>query len=54
MRKMLLVLVAIALLVFVLLHLVWYILPSAIKTMPQLEARLNDGQPTVVEFYSNL
>lgn len=39
---------------FVGIHLVWYISPSEIKTMEELDARLTDGQPTVVEFYSNL
>lgn len=39
---------------FVGLHLVWYIRPSSIKTVEALQTRLHDGQPTVVEFYSNL
>ncbi len=35
-------------------HLIWYIHPSEIKTYDDLQARLTGGQPTVVEFYSNL
>jgi hypothetical protein len=50
----LLVLLALALLIFAGMHLVWYIRPSAIKTTAELNERLYDGQPTVVEWYSNL
>ncbi len=39
---------------FIGLHLIWYIRPSNIKTFQALQARLQDGQPTIVEFYSNL
>lgn len=38
---------------FIGIHLVWYISPSDIHSMDELNARLTDGQPTVVEFYSN-
>jgi hypothetical protein len=53
-RHWFLLLVATGLLVFVGMHLVWYIHPSDIKSMSDLEAHLYDGQPTVIEFYSNL
>ena len=43
-----------ALIAVVGLHLVWYIHPSDVKSMDDLNARLTRGQPTVVEFYSNL
>ena len=43
------------LLVFVTIHVVWYIHPSeAIETIADLDRMLQDGQPTVVEFYTNL
>ncbi len=40
--------------VFLGMHLIWYIHPSEIKTYADLQARLTGGQPTVIEFYSNL
>ena len=43
-----------AVLGFLGIHIVWYIRPSNIKTMEELQAYLHDGQPTIVEFYSNL
>ena len=42
-------------LIFLAVHAVWYIRPSReIKSTADLEARLTDGKPTIVEFYSNL
>lgn len=38
---------------FIVVHVVWYIHPSDVKSAEELEDRLNNGQPTVVEFYSN-
>jgi membrane-associated phospholipid phosphatase len=43
-----------ALLAFIGIHVVWYTHPSDIKTVEELQARLNNGQPVVVEYYSNL
>lgn len=43
-----------ALLVFVGMHLAWYIRPSNVKSMADLNARLTSGQPVIVEFYTNL
>ncbi len=39
---------------FVILHLVWYIKPSPIASLADLQARLTGGRPTIVEFYTNL
>ncbi len=39
---------------FVILHLVWYIKPSPIASLADLQARLTSGRPTIVEFYTNL
>jgi hypothetical protein len=39
---------------FVGIHILWYIHPSDVKSMEDLNARLMSGQPTVIEFYSNL
>jgi hypothetical protein len=50
----LLVILLAALIAVVGLHLVWYIHPSDVKSMDDLNARLTRGQPTVIEFYSNL
>ncbi len=49
-------LAALALLVgFVTIHVIWYIHPSReIHTVADFDARLRDGTPTVVEYYSNL
>ncbi len=40
--------------VFAVIHLVWYIKPSDIGTLADLQAHLHNGEPTIVEFYSNL
>jgi len=50
----LMILLLAALLGFVIIHLVWYIRPSAIDSAEELHAALTDGQPTVVEYYTNL
>ncbi len=40
---------------FVVLHVIWYIHPTReIATVADFDARLRDGTPTVVEYYSNL
>ena len=39
---------------FIGIHIIWYIRPSNIKTIEEYQTLLHDGQPTVVEFYSNL
>jgi hypothetical protein len=39
---------------FVGIHILWYIPASDVKSLEDLNARLTDGQPTVVEFYTNL
>ncbi len=36
------------------LHIVFYIHPSDVRSTADLSARLRNGQPTVIEFYSNL
>ena len=50
----LLLIVLVVLIAVVGIHLVWYIHPSDVKSMDDLNARLTRGQPTVIEFYSNL
>ena len=47
-------LAVVALAGFVLIHIVWYIRPSDVKTMADLQARLTSGEPTIVKWYSNL
>jgi hypothetical protein len=54
MKPILLTLLALGAITFVAIHLIWYIKSSQITTTADLNARLTDGQPTVVEFYSNL
>jgi hypothetical protein len=39
--------------VFAAVHVIWYIHPSDLESYEELEAILTDGQPAVVEFYSN-
>lgn len=39
---------------FVLLHLMWYIKPTPVESLAELQTRLSSGRPTIVEFYSNL
>jgi hypothetical protein len=50
----LLVVILTAVLAFVGVHLVWYIRPSDVKSIEDLNARVTSGQPVIVEFYSNL
>jgi hypothetical protein len=54
MKSMLMILLGVGIAAFVVIHIVWYIKPSDIKTSAELDRKLRDGQPTVVEFYSNL
>lgn len=35
-------------------HAIWYIRPSGIRSMADLDRQIHSGQPTVIEFYSNL
>lgn len=42
------------LVVFVALHVVWYIRPSDVKSAHDVQAQIGQGQPVVVEFYTNL
>ncbi|MBI5960542.1 MAG: hypothetical protein HY866_17515 [Chloroflexi bacterium] len=53
-RHWLMVLTGGALLAFVGVHIVWYTHPSDVKSVEDLQARLNTGQPVIVEYYSNL
>ncbi len=50
----LLLIVLTAVIGFAGIHIVWYIHPSDVKSVEDLNTRLAAGQPTVVEFYSNL
>jgi hypothetical protein len=50
----LLVLITGALLAFAGVHIVWYTHPSDVKSVEDLQARLNTGQPVILEYYSNL
>lgn len=44
-----------AVLIFLAVHAVWYIRPTRdITSIADLQARLTDGTPTIVKFYSNL
>lgn len=45
---------AAAALAFIGLHVIWYIRPDKIESFDDLQRRLTDGKPTIVEFYSNL
>ena len=53
MKSIALILLASGGIAFLVAHILWYIKPSAIKDMAALNAALFDGQPTVVELYSN-
>lgn len=53
-RNILLVVLLTALAGFVIIHLVWYIRPSAIESPAELHAAITSGKPTVVEYYTNL
>ena len=39
---------------FAAVHLIWYIHPSDFDSFDDLEAALAGGQPTIINFYSNL
>jgi hypothetical protein len=54
MKSVALIVLAGGVLFFVAIHALWYIKPSNIKDMAALNAELHNGQPTVVELYSNL
>lgn len=54
MKSVLLILLASGVVAFLAIHALWYIKPSDIKDMAALNAELHNGQPTVVELYSNL
>ncbi len=43
------ILILAAIVGFVGIHIIWYIHPSDVKSMEELNARLTDGQPTVIE-----
>ena len=53
MKSIALILLASGGIAFLVAHILWYIKPSAIKDMAALNAALFNGQPTVVELYSN-
>ena len=38
---------------FLAIHVIWFIHPSDIASIDELNAVLTDGQPTIVNFYSN-
>lgn len=49
-----LIIVVVGLILFVVLHLKWYIRPDPVESLADLEQRVNQGKPVIVEFYSNL
>lgn len=49
-----LVLAGAALLIFAGVHIVWYTHPSDVESVEDLQARVNSGQPVIVEYYTNL
>ena len=50
----LLIVLGVGLAIFLILHVVWYIKPDAsIETRADLENKLYDGHPTIIELYSN-
>ena len=49
-----LIIVAAGLILFVVLHLKWYIRPDPVESLADLEQRVSQGKPVIVEFYSNL
>lgn len=53
-RDKLLAIMLAGLALFVGLHIVWYIYPSDIQSADELQALVRRGEPTVVEFYTNL
>lgn len=42
------------LLIFLVIHGIWYIRPSDVTTAAAINTYLVNGKPTIVEFYSNL
>jgi len=54
MKSLALIILGSGVLFFVAIHIVWRIPPSNIKDMTTLNAELTNGQPTVLELYSNL
>jgi thiol-disulfide isomerase/thioredoxin len=42
------------LIVFIIVHMLWYIRPSQLKNVDEFQARLRRGRPVVVHIYSNL
>jgi hypothetical protein len=49
-----LLLAVVAMLLFIGLHVIWFIRPSKLETRDDLHAILRSGMPTIVEVYSNL
>ncbi|NDJ86401.1 MAG: hypothetical protein GYB66_10975 [Chloroflexi bacterium] len=39
--------------IFVAIHIIWYIRPSNIESTAALDAELTNGEPTIISFYSN-
>lgn len=54
MKTVILAALVLAGLAFIILHLVWYIRPSEVKTVSEFDARLSERKPLIVEYYSNL
>jgi len=39
---------------FVAVHILWYIQPDRVETAADFTRHINNGQPVIVEFFSNL
>lgn len=48
------ILLTLGVIIFTVIHLIWYIHPSKIKNEKELQAILHHGKPTIIELYSNL